>query len=77
MSEAFMPRLRFDKEQNYKEFEMLHGFDIRIQRQPDTLVSQTRDRRDLRDQHALGRSLLARPDNMTILEMAALIEETR
>jgi len=77
MSESFMPMMRFDKEQNYREFELLHGFDIRQQSSGDTLVSQTRDRRDLRDQQALGRSLLARPDTMTILEMASLIEETR
>lgn len=74
-SAAYKPVVAHDKEENYKQFEAVHGFDIRTL-SGDTLVSRT-DARDMRDPEALGRALTSRPASMTILEMAALIEETR
>lgn len=75
MSESAYRPVRFDLEKNYEEFIRVHGFDIRA---PLTLVHSTvPNLRDNRDPQAIGRALLQRPKNMSILEMAALIEETR
>jgi len=75
MSADNKPIERFNKEENYLEFERLRGFDIR-----GTLTvvrSSVPDTRDARDPEKIGKALLSRPDKMSILEMADLLEKTR
>ena len=71
----YPPQERFNKDENYAEFARIHGFDIRGEL---TLVrSSVPDLRDARDPEKIGQALLTHPEKMSILEMAALIEETR
>lgn len=73
---AYKPVVAHDKEKNYREFEIAHGFDIRTMSSGEALVKGS-DTRDLRDPQQVGQALLTRPENTTILEIADLLDEMR
>lgn len=67
---------RFSLEDNYEEFERVHGFDIR-DRHSEFPETNYQDTRDTRDPQRLGEELLNRKDNgwdKSILEYADMIE---
>lgn len=75
MSESFTPMIRFDKEENYAEFERVHGFDIRGSF--DVVRSSVPDTRDNRDPVRIGETLLSRPKDTSVLEWADALERMR
>ena len=76
MSDAAYPPLeRFNKEENYSEFERVRGFDIRGEL--IAVRSEVPDTRDARDPEKIGNALLSRPSGISITDYADMIEEVK